>query len=73
MRRAVEKEEIDIGKDHPVMLTISAGIATVLPENRQGPEVLLRHADAALYQAKQQGRNRVLTAGSWIEQDRIGA
>jgi diguanylate cyclase (GGDEF)-like protein len=40
-------------------ITFSAGIATA-PEHGSTPEELLRAADAALYAAKQAGRNRVL-------------
>ena len=39
-------------------VTISIGVACVLPGPHDVPEALLRSADAALYQAKAQGRNR---------------
>ncbi len=42
-------------------VTISAGVA-VLPEHGTSQSELLRSADAALYAAKEQGRNRVVTA-----------
>jgi diguanylate cyclase (GGDEF)-like protein len=41
------------------MLTVSIGVATNLPEDGDDPEVMLARADAALYRAKHQGRNRV--------------
>ena len=37
---------------------ISIGIA-IAPDNGAGLDVLMRRADLALYQAKQQGRNRL--------------
>lgn len=43
-------------------VTVSIGVATFVPADSRddSPEQLLRRADAALYQAKEQGRNRVL-------------
>lgn len=41
-------------------LTISAGIGTIVPEFDKSESDLIRAADAALYQAKKDGRNRVL-------------
>lgn len=40
-------------------VTVSIGIATMYPDDNtiNGPQVLLKHADQALYQAKNQGRN----------------
>ena len=50
-------DETDLG---PV--TLSIGLA-VFPENGDTPEALVTRADAALYQAKRRGRNRVVLAG----------
>jgi len=41
------------------MVTLSLGVATVIPEQGSQPSVLLEAADRALYQAKGNGRNRV--------------
>ena len=41
-------------------LTLSIGIAVLSPESGQAPETLVAAADAALYQAKRSGRNRVV-------------
>jgi diguanylate cyclase (GGDEF)-like protein len=45
-----------------VRLTVSIGVAC-FPEHATQPEELLRAADEALYEAKLQGRDRVVTAG----------
>ncbi|HEV3013326.1 MAG TPA: GGDEF domain-containing protein, partial [Actinomycetota bacterium] len=45
-----------------IRLTVSIGVAC-FPEHATSPEELLRAADEALYEAKLQGRDRVVTAG----------
>jgi diguanylate cyclase (GGDEF)-like protein len=52
-------------------VTMSVGVASY-PEHGRQPEELLRAADAALYQAKRQGRNRVVV-GELDEADHEGA
>ena len=47
-------------------ITVSIGIA-VAPEQGSTLEVLIRHADLALYQAKQTGRNKTVLASSLPE------
>jgi PleD family two-component response regulator len=43
-------------------VTLSVGVATMVPETDMGPECLLAQADQALYAAKRLGRNRVASA-----------
>lgn len=50
------------GPDGGVRLTVSIGVAC-FPEHATQPEELLRAADEALYEAKLQGRDRVVSAG----------
>lgn len=45
-------------------LTLSIGIAVMYPNGENGPEALIAMADAALYEAKRNGRNRVSVAPS---------
>jgi two-component system, cell cycle response regulator len=52
----------DGADDGGVRLTVSIGVAC-FPEHATSPEELLRAADEALYEAKLQGRDRVVTAG----------
>ena len=52
----LEHELSDFGR-----VSISIGIATLIPDDTQTPEIILKNADVALYHAKAQGRNRVVT------------
>ncbi len=45
-------------------VTVSLGVATLVPSRGSAPEALLAAADRALYQAKRAGRNRVAIAAS---------
>jgi diguanylate cyclase (GGDEF)-like protein len=41
-------------------VTVSIGVASIIPGDQQGPKTLLRAADQALYRAKEAGRNCVM-------------
>lgn len=64
IRQAIQNLEIvhersDVGN----FVTVSLGIATAVPADKQTPNILVASADRALYDAKQQGRNRVCCFG----------
>ncbi|MDQ8036351.1 MAG: diguanylate cyclase [Pedobacter sp.] len=61
IRLAVEAMAFVVdGKNLPV--TISIGVAAHIPSLMEGSRDLMKQADIALYQAKGDGRNRVITA-----------
>ena len=65
--RVAERVRAEIGRQvHDVPVTVSAGLAT-MPENATDGDRLLSAADAALYEAKRSGRDRVSSSGRNIE------
>jgi two-component system, cell cycle response regulator len=64
LRRAVEDLRIPHeAKEPPGVVTVSAGVASLLAEGNKSADDVLSEADAALYRAKQTGRNRVASNG----------
>jgi diguanylate cyclase (GGDEF)-like protein len=59
VRQAIESLEVPF-ETGPIKLTVSAGVAEFCPASG-GWEGLMRRADAAMYEAKQHGRNSVST------------
>jgi diguanylate cyclase (GGDEF)-like protein len=63
IRMAVRKLTIShAGSEVDPFVTVSLGVAQGVPSPETNAEALLQAADMALYQAKQQGRNRVVVA-----------
>ena len=65
MRKAVEA--LDTGNIHAQdgrRVTISAGVASVIPQAGSEPASLIAVADGCLYRAKREGRNRVIRAAT---------
>jgi diguanylate cyclase (GGDEF)-like protein/PAS domain S-box-containing protein len=62
MRRSVEALAMPHGAVPLGVVTISGGVAATRPEMGSNPLDLVALADAALYEAKAAGRNRVVTA-----------
>jgi diguanylate cyclase (GGDEF)-like protein len=54
--------ELDLCYRGTRRITVSAGVACVIPDSEQSEIILILQADQALYRAKQQGRNRVICA-----------
>ena len=49
------------GDDLPSVVTVSIGVAVLQPDSHNNPDNLIAAADEALYSAKSQGRNRLVT------------
>jgi len=62
LRAAVEAQPFDANSE-PIRMTVSIGVAS-FPAHADGAEALVASADAAMYAAKQGGRNRVVRYGA---------
>lgn len=61
LRKAISSLPIETGaSDKTISVTISAGVATLVPDEELTAQDLLQRADEALYAAKGAGRNRVM-------------
>jgi diguanylate cyclase (GGDEF)-like protein/PAS domain S-box-containing protein len=61
IRQSVEKRAIAHSNSSVApFVTLSLGVATVVPDDQGTPELLIKCADKALYLAKSSGRNRVM-------------
>ncbi len=61
MSAGVRTLQVDFSGSSLGPLSISAGVAT-FPNHGDGAETVLQAADRALYQAKSEGRDRVVVA-----------
>lgn len=60
IQQTLRGEELDVGAPQPIRQTVSIGVATW--DKRETPEQLEHRADAAMYEAKRLGRDRVVVA-----------
>lgn len=72
LRREVAEHPFDVGRDEPIHMTVSAGVACYPAPSVPSKETLVRLADEALYAAKAAGRNCVIRFDQ-IEPERDGA
>lgn len=61
MQAGVREQEIS-HSESPISryVSLSLGVATIIPSDQYSPKILINAADKALYQAKTQGRNRII-------------
>jgi diguanylate cyclase len=62
-RRRICEQEVEAGELR-LNMSVSIGVATAAPSGRAAFDAALRRADAAMYRAKQGGRNRCVLSGS---------
>ncbi|HNV55395.1 MAG TPA: GGDEF domain-containing protein, partial [Pseudomonadales bacterium] len=52
------KAEAVVWQEQPIWLTVSIGVASLKIDSSITPDLIVRQADAALYRAKNEGRDR---------------
>lgn len=62
IREAIGQTALETDSGHKLSVTVSAGVACIMDHETHSKETIYRLADQALYQAKEQGRNRVVIA-----------
>jgi diguanylate cyclase (GGDEF)-like protein len=67
IRLALEKLALPHAMSPMACVTVSVGLAVMAPVEGQDPAILIKKADEALYQAKAQGRNRVVVAQQTLQ------
>lgn len=60
VRREVARRSFDVGRDEPLKMTLSAGVASYPHDLIGDLETLVRLADESLYEAKESGRDKVV-------------
>lgn len=63
MARSVARLHIPNAGSPYNKVTASVGVATMIPDRDDGPELLVGSTDKALYEAKAAGRDRIMNAG----------
>ena len=66
IRTAIERTDMRSDTGQVFHVTVSIGMAVIGPSSCSRPTRALHWADKALYQAKSQGRNRVVVADPWM-------
>jgi two-component system cell cycle response regulator len=59
LRQTIKASDFYTAESGTIKITASMGIAELVSDERTTPELLARRADAALYEAKRQGRDRI--------------
>jgi len=66
-RASIAAARIDTGTGATIGCTISIGISQLSSDHRDMVSSVLQRADAALYEAKRQGRDRIVGAGQTVD------
>ena len=72
VRKQIEDLRIQYTKDDVVFnVTVSIGVASLIPPRTMEKEALIELADQAVYEAKSQGRNKIVTKKGIVDTDRM--